>query len=179
MIELDALQKSFLIDVAKTDVDVESINGSVIGGWVDMQMLNEIAISYLNAANELVNRTSKESEFAYEYAYPIIFLYRHAIELKLKSIKNGYKENHSLHQLRDNLIDMVEDRMPLNLQNSLKERINEFIIIDERGTRFRYGSEPKDELIVDFIQMKNVVKEIFKVVETIEKRESYEKFSNS
>lgn len=170
MIELSAINQSFLIDQTKQDVEVEYLNGAVIGGWADMQDIKEIAAQYKRCADELVEKTSKDREFAFEYAYPIIYLYRHYLELRLKSIHRKTKSSHKFEWLLDNLLLIAkENNFPDWLTKALKDRVSEFKTIDNTSIRFRYGSEPEDEYIVNLNGMKLVIDDIEKVIETLEK----------
>jgi hypothetical protein len=169
---LEAIQKSFLIDQTKQEVDVDSINGAVIGGLVDLQALDEIGSQYKNAADQLVSYVSKNRDIAYEYAYPIIFLYRHYLELKLKSIKPTFKNNHPFEPLLDHLLEWSDHpRIPQWVRNALKDRVNEFKIIDNSSMRFRYplgnDDEVGEEYLVDLSRMKGAIADIEIIIEII------------
>lgn len=166
-VELREIQNSFLIDQTKVDIHIEALNGACIGGFVDLQSLNYIAYSYLITGEKLIDFTNKNKDIAYEYAYPIIFIYRHALEIKLKTISVHYKKDHSFGKLLPDLLSLVGSFMSDELKKKLSQRINEFILLDNESTRFRYGSEPKDEYLIDLDKMGKVVKEIFLIIDTI------------
>jgi len=107
---------------------------------------------YKEAARRLTERALNESGSIDILVFPIIFLYRHYLELKLKEIiLNGtdllysnpiITTGHSfsnLWNLANPLIEEVykdeKDKEPLQL---LKHVINEFIKIDQNSIAFRY-----------------------------------------
>ena len=51
----------------------------------------EMADQYFRAANLLINRIDQQEVADYEVAYPVLFLYRHALELVMKCILGGGK----------------------------------------------------------------------------------------
>lgn len=170
MIELKSIKKSFLIDQTKQDIEVESLNGAVIGGFMDLLRLDDIASQYKNCADSLVDKVSKDREFAYEYAYPIIFLYRHYLETRLKSIFSSKKNTHSLDSLLNLLITFCEEKnVPNWLKEALKNRVNDFNLIDPTSTRFRYGSkDAQEEFLVDLSRMKLIISEFEVVISKLE-----------
>src|SRR5947209_19042235 len=68
-------------------------HGVVVGGMVSSDLL--IARAYKSAGDMLV-KSALESREPHEVAYPIFFVYRHALELYLKLIVKPAKRNHDL-----------------------------------------------------------------------------------
>lgn len=170
---VEAIEKSFLIDPTGQTYEPAPNSNVVIGGWLDFATLEEISIAYKKAADDIVDKANDSLEFAYEYTFPIIFLYRHAIELRLKSIHLDFNTNHSLDSLRDNLIDKLKGNVSNILLNKVQDRINDFKIMDQKSTRFRYGgNDPQEEFIVDLQHLRKVVHELFRIVELVEKSKS-------
>src|ERR687883_1808995 len=68
-------------------------HGVILGGIVSSDLL--IARAYKSAGDTLV-QSALESHEPHEVAYPIFFLYRHALEVYLKLIVKPAKKNHDL-----------------------------------------------------------------------------------
>lgn len=150
------------------DVPDSELNGYVlIGGFADMQSLLTIAESYKNRADDLVEIAVRDSDIAYEYTFPILFLYRHSLELFLKSIKPDFKRNHSLDDLLENLKNRAKNKMPDYVLRDLVSRINEFIEIDKRSTRFRFGNQLGEEFLIHLNQLRQVFNEMIAVIKTL------------
>lgn len=76
------------------------------------------------------------------YSNPILYLYRHTIELYLKGIVRPSKPTHNLLTLRDSLIDYVKTTYGCDISGSwIAETISEFANIDPSSTRFRYARD--------------------------------------
>lgn len=167
---LEAIEKSFLIDPTAKDFEPSLNINVVIGGWSDFATLEEIAAAYKKSADDIVDKAYESLEFAYEYTFPVIFLYRHAIEVGLKSIHPNFKSNHSLDSLRDNLINKLRRNLSDQLLKKVQDRINDFKIIDQKSTRFRFGvDEPEEEFILDLTHLKKVTNELFEIIDKVKK----------
>ncbi len=100
----------------------------------DGAMANQFAM----AAN-LLRDAAVKSGTPWFYSYPILFLYRHTIELYLKAIVPPTKPTHDLSILRDSLIEWVKTRYGYDLSGTwVADTITEFAHIDPTSTRFRY-----------------------------------------
>ena len=111
-------------------------------------------VGYKEAGDSLVNSVADRSGTADSLIFPIVFLYRHYIELRLKSLlQDGHrlldkahkqKPGHQLSRLwlevRNILVDLWPDRNKDDLA-AFDSLINQFEQIDPRSTTFRY---PKD-----------------------------------
>lgn len=111
-------------------------------------------IGYKEAGDSLVNSVAGRSGTGDSLIFPIVFLYRHYLELRLKSllydgnrlldIEHKQKSEHQLSKLwskvRDVLVELWlnESKDDLAAFDSL---INQFEQVDPRSTTFRY---PKD-----------------------------------
>lgn len=172
---LEAINDSFLIDQTKEDIEPNSRTMVLVGGWADWTSLGEIAKAYKLAADDIVDKAYDTLEFAYEYTYPVLFLYRHATELLLKSIHPQIRKNHSLETLRDYLINELNGRTSDSLVQNVRDRINDFNLIDKRSTRFRYGlGDPENEFLVHLPHLRSVVNDLFKIVEELGKHKAKE-----
>ena len=111
-------------------------------------------VGYKEAGDSLVNSVAARSGSADSLIFPIVFLYRHYIELRLKSllhdgrrlldIEHKQKSEHQLSKLwpkvRDILVELWPDCSNSDLA-ALDSLINQFEQVDPRSTTFRY---PKD-----------------------------------
>lgn len=151
------------------DVPDSELNGYVlIGGFADMQSLLTIAESYKSRADDLVEITVRDSDIAYEYTFPILFLYRHSLELFLKSLKSDFKRKHPFEDLIKNIKDRAKNRIPDDALNELIARINEFIEMDNRSTRFRYGNQIGEEFLVHLNQLRQTFNEMVTIIKLIQ-----------
>ena len=111
-------------------------------------------VGYKEAGDSLVNSVADGSGTADSLIFPIVFLYRHYIELRLKSllhdgrrlldIEHKQKSEHQLSKLwpkvRDILVELWPDGSKSDLA-AFDRLINQFEQVDPRSTTFRY---PKD-----------------------------------
>lgn len=163
MINLSHIDSSILID--PTDIDaIENGYCVLIGGFADLQGLLTIAESYKNRADELVDIAIQSRDMAYEYTFPVLYLYRHALELFLKSISQDYKRSHRFDDFIENLKKMAEKKLPEGILAALVTRISEFKEIDERSTRFRYGNQLGEEFLINLKHLKLVFSEMIAVI---------------
>ena len=150
------------------DFHNSELNGYIlIGGFADMQSVLSIAESYKGRADDLVEITIGNSDIAYEYTFPILFLYRHSLELFLKSIYPNFKRQHSFENLIDNLKAIAQNKIPEEILNELVARINEFKEIDNRSTRFRYGNQLGEEFLVHLNQLRQTFNEMVTIIKTL------------
>lgn len=69
--------------------------GVLVGGMAEEHDAAAIARAYKIAGDILTSEALNDGE-AYEIAYPILFMYRHALELYLKAVVQPQKLNHSM-----------------------------------------------------------------------------------
>jgi hypothetical protein len=98
-----------------------------------------MANEFQMAAN-LLRDAAIKSGTPWFYANPILYLYRHAIELHLKGIVRPSKPTHSLRKLNNALIKYVKTTYDFDISGGwLTDTISEFANIDPDSTRFRYA----------------------------------------
>lgn len=110
--------------------------------------LSDISDNYFRCAEVLIERIFDNQLEDFVAQFPIIYLFRHAFEVKLKQIidvQTGEKvaNEHSLHALANKIG---------GLEGWALKRIQELNEIDPRSTRLRYGgvgSNAKDYLGTD------------------------------
>ena len=111
-------------------------HGVIIGGMVSSDLL--IARSYKSAGDALV-KSALESREPHEVAYPIFFVYRHALELYLKLIVKPAKRDHDLRKLFEAFERICVQQYGQQVPNWVKARIEEFINVDAGSFSFRYA----------------------------------------
>jgi len=130
----------------------------------------EVARAFAEAGGRLLD-TALEKQESWEAAYPILFCYRHALELYLKAIiPEETKRIHGLDNLWGALQQHIEGRFRPDHIGWLRDRIMEFHDIDPRSTSFRYHDSRQQghpELWVDFYNLRNLVEVMFNALEQI------------
>ena len=109
----------------------------LLGGMGSPQKY-EIAQEYFNAANSLVASIRRQEIEDYAIANPVLFLYRHSIELMLKAAI-GLNNEHDLGEMTERLEQKVKDKFGQNTPHWLISRLKEISDIDPRSTSFRYA----------------------------------------
>ena len=107
--------------------------------WIsdESSMANEYAMS----AN-LLRDAAIKSGTPWFYANPIIYLYRHALELYLKAILQPNKPTHNLLKLRDALITYIKGKYEIDIADGWAiQIISEFASLDPSSTRLRYAKD--------------------------------------
>ncbi|HVT17989.1 MAG TPA: hypothetical protein VHQ90_17660 [Thermoanaerobaculia bacterium] len=129
------------------------------GGGVDEYL--ELARSYKQSADALLDSALKSGE-PRDWGYPVLFAYRHALELYLKIIGEIQEPIHSL----EGCICRVEKRHRKKIGSPIREWIIELDKIDPYGTAFRYADDKAHtlkyaEYWVDFLQFKYAMSSVF------------------
>jgi len=78
---------------------------------------------------------------AYELIHPILYNYRHSLELYLKFIVRPSKKTHNLKTLLEGFQKYVRKHHGIEVPQMYEEVILEFHDFDERSTTFRYATE--------------------------------------
>jgi hypothetical protein len=138
------------------------------GGGVDEYL--ELARSYRQSADALLDSALNSGE-PREWGYPVLFAYRHALELYLKIIGKVQEPTHSL----ENCVRLVEERYAQRIGSPMREWIVEFDKIDPYGTAFRYADDQAGtlkyaEFWVDFVQLKLAMGLVFQVFDDAVRR---------
>ncbi len=135
----------------------------------------EVARSFADAANRLLVAAAENRE-NWEASPPILFCYRHALELYLKALLPESRHNHSLSTLAQSLKPLLK-RYPADQVAWLHDRIIEFDMVDPKSTVFRYhdglitshetSGDPYPELWVDYNNLKRTMEIIFHGLERL------------
>jgi hypothetical protein len=116
--------------------------GFVVGG---MAVTNELRLaqSYKRAGDGLVEKALDDADLSCEWAYPILYVYRHVIELYLKLIVRPKKLTHELGPLADQFVSRIQNELGQTIPASVKARILEFDDIDPTAEGFRFAKDRK------------------------------------
>ena len=143
------------------DVDEESNYGFLIGGMA-VNDEERIARSYKLAAEMLVEQALRSRDQTWEVAYPIAFLYRHALELCLKLVVPA--GHHRLSELIQQANAVAVQRTGQPFPPEALERFEEFASIDPSSTTFRYADfrasvnlTGRDEAWVDLEHLQKIM----------------------
>jgi hypothetical protein len=125
----------------------------------------DLARSYRQTADTLVESALKSGE-PRDWGYPVLFAYRHTLELYLKIIG---EIDDDLHGLRKCVL-RVEKACGEEFPQQMKDWILELDGIDPVGTAFRYADDQKKTLShaeywIDFAQLKYAMGLIFNMLD--------------
>jgi hypothetical protein len=117
--------------------------GFMFGGWsLPSGTTWEMAEQYFDAANQLIQSILSGKIEDYRLGTPVLFLYRHWLELAVKSIiKPTY--GHDLAKLSDNLVTHFVER-GVEVPKWITDRLLEIADKDPGSTAFRYAGGTVD-----------------------------------
>lgn len=135
----------------------------------------DMVTSYRAAAFRLLDAAMKHGE-AWESVDPILFCFRHALELNLKSLHTGARlRTHGLKPMADALHERLSSRYPTVQVDWLRDRIHEFDTVDPRSTAFRYDDAASPatppELWVDFAKLRHIMNTMFDALDTVRRHD--------
>ncbi len=122
-----------LIQEPPDDLDETWRHGILLAGGGRYEYL-ELARNYRHVAETML-RTALEKDEIEGWAYPVLFAYRHTLELYLKLIGEIDEITHSLARC----VQLVEQRRKVKLSPPIREWILQLEQIDPAGTSFRYA----------------------------------------
>ena len=146
---------------------------TIDGAWLPADRLTRFALitdGYRRAADHLVDQALRDYTERDFLVYPIVFSYRHFIELSLKYLVDSYGsyvgleanwKTHELDPLWEAFKSMLEKHgVQSNSADPVVEAcIAEFAKIDVRSFSFRYPTDTKGRLIsfdVDALDLENL-----------------------
>jgi hypothetical protein len=122
------------------DLDETWNHGAALGSSFscDDEML---ARSYFAAGAVLIRHvlSNRVGDSGQDFVGPILFTYRHGIELYLKAIVKPEKRDHNLGSLLEAYCRHVRGRYNESLPKWVTRTIDEFIQVDRGSDLFRYG----------------------------------------
>jgi hypothetical protein len=133
------------------------------GGGVEQYL--ELARSYRQSAEALLD-SALQSRKPRDWGYPVLFAYRHTLELYLKIIGEVQEPIHSL----EDCVRLVEKRHSQKIGSPIRAWIIELDKLDPYGTAFRYADDQAStlkyaEYWVDFIQLKFAFSLLFEMLD--------------
>jgi hypothetical protein len=133
------------------------------GGSINERL--ELARNYRHVAKVLLDIALNEGE-PFAWACPVLFSYRHTLELYLQIIGEISERTHSL----ETCVRLVESRHGMKISSPVREWILELDKIDPSGTAFRYaddngGALPWQEHWIDFGQFKFAMDRVFDMLD--------------
>lgn len=124
-----------IFDEIPEGVDETWRHGAMLGGMAGPLDLCE---SYFLAADTLIEAVLDGSSQAYELIYPIMYSYRHGVELYLKGIVPRAPRNHDLAALLAAFCAHVESRYGEKVPTWLTGPVSELAAYDPTSDVFRY-----------------------------------------
>lgn len=145
-------------------------NGLIYNGLSEFGDTFFLANSYKLAGDRLLEIAIKNEETS-DLFFPAIYNYRHATELYIKSIIGKYKQSHDLIYLLDKLKLYLRKKFDSEIPQWFENIILVFNDFDPNGTTFRYGGNSnKDEVFLDFTQVKTLMEWLSKSFENIKSK---------
>lgn len=156
---------SVFVDVPD-DLDESWRHGALLGGMVDLAARERgvLACSFKQAGDALI-ASALADHSANELLYPILFNYRHSLELYLKAVATPSHKNHDLKQLIEGFERVVREKFATDVPEWIVQRLREFEDVDSGSTAFRYpeagvafrSGRLEDEVWVDLPRLKRVM----------------------
>jgi len=112
----------------------------MLGGMVGYGE-QDLAESYFLAGDMLIAGVAKGDADARELLNPVMFVYRHGIELYLKCIVRPARKNHSLSALLEAFCHHVRKGYGETVPAVVTKPISEFAKYDQRSDVFRYATD--------------------------------------
>lgn len=134
------------VELSEEHVRTDALSGPhgfVVGGMFLPTKL-EMAQQYLHAANVLAESIICQEQEDFRLANPVLFLYRHAIELALKALLPSESSHHRLATLGADLRSHVRTEYQQDVPAWILERLNQLAAIDPGSMAFRYAEERYD-----------------------------------
>ncbi len=98
----------------------------------------------------------------HELDYPVLFLYRHTVEVYLKAALDNPPEHHDLSRL----IQLLEAESGKKIAGWVRDPLWDFHQIDNMAAVFRYADPSADgELWIDFRQLRAVIDKLVQAIE--------------
>jgi hypothetical protein len=113
-------------------------HGALLGGMAEGSVTAAVLASSFKRAGDVLLKVALESGSADDFAYPVLFNYRHSIELYLKAVVQPGNLNHGLRALVSQFKDFVRKTFNEEVPASLIRALLEFDDFDPRSTAFRY-----------------------------------------
>lgn len=147
-----------LTDATATDLFLEGfceIGETVLVGKNDVGDHYSMATSFFQAATELKEIILKNSGLhIFRYEYPMFFLYRHSLELFIKSVIPSPTKGHNIEKLLHEFVNHIKTVHRVDISKGwFVQSMEDFSKIDPAGQSFRYprGLTGNSALAGDYI----------------------------
>jgi hypothetical protein len=114
-------------------------HGFMIGPMGLIPSKQDIGLEFYDAANQLVEAIKQGRCEDYRLVNPVLYLYRHAIELFVKGLMNSSKHDHDLAKLARQLEAYARTKK-VTVPAWVDARLREIARMDPGSTMFRYAS---------------------------------------
>lgn len=114
--------------------------GFMLGGMALPNKL-ELAQQYYDAAHTLVEVIKRHEIEDYKLVNPVLYLYRHSLELILKYIMHSKATHHRLDALSDDFVKFVKEQSTEKVPTWITNRLKEIAHIDPNSMAFRYAED--------------------------------------
>jgi hypothetical protein len=141
------------------DLDETWTHVALFGGMVDgAHDAYSLANNFRQAGDILIQRGLGDLE-AYELLYPVLYNYRHAIELYLKAIVKSPKKTHKLATLMEQFKKITKENYGEEVPAWFENLISEFNSYDPGSTTFRYPGRTSapEERMVDLPELQKIM----------------------
>lgn len=108
-----------------------------------------MAQAYKAAADLLVQKALKSKETSWEIAAPILYLYRHSLELYLKWATQSTAKTHDLNRMIKDANKRARKHTGAALDPAVIQRMQELSDYDKQGFSFRYAEAKEDAQFLD------------------------------
>lgn len=112
--------------------------GFMVGGMAN-QKFQHLGQQYYDAAVHLVENIKHQIAADCDVANPVLYLYRHSIELFLKAIMQDAAKTHSLDTLAEEYRSFIKKEFDADCPEWIINRMKELGAIDPNSTAFRYN----------------------------------------
>jgi len=113
-------------------------HGFLVGGGANLSR-QHLGQQYYDAAHLLVESIKHQDWEGSPLANPVLYLYRHSVELFLKAAMGEAAKTHSLDRLADEFAAFVKKRFDADVPEWIVARMRELGTIDPNSTAFRYS----------------------------------------
>lgn len=121
------------------DLDETWEHGTLVGGIIaGTYDIFSLADSYKLAGDTVLDFALTRGQVG-ELIYPVLYNYRHSVELYLKAIIPPTRLNHNLSPLLERLEALIATEFKSTVPKSFSGVVHDFMRFDPKSTTFRYG----------------------------------------
>ena len=152
------------------DVNFES--SVIFGGMSPLGDALTLANAFKESGDMLIASFQGDIDI-YKYISPILYQYRHAVELYLKSVIAKEEKIHDLQKLYSRFKQKIKDEFSEDIPSWFENIILAFDKVDKGGSVFRYGGDiAGDEIIVDLNHIKSMMNRFAQSINAISKNKN-------